>query len=447
MTDVAAVIGGLPYFEDLDPDLLSRVAMGSSAVELAPGEVVIDEGSQPQEMFVVIAGTLAVTKAQPGSVIEVAQLGPGDVVGEMAVLSQAPRSATVSAQTESTVLKISAESVQLLLEDPTVLRNMFLTVTERMRGIEEALRHHERMAALGKMAAQLMHEMNNPAAAIARSSQALADVTSELEDQSDLLAAGMSDLKVARPAPAESMSALQRSEAERDIADLLSEMGVDPIWDVVPALVAEGWDRESIAASVATTDPQFHPGVARWLGLRSAVAQLVGEISLASSRVSDLVRVVKEYSFLDQAPIQTVDLTKGLSDTLVLLKHQLRDIDVQVAIDDDLLPVEAPGRELNQVWTNLIDNAAQAMESGGTLTVSGHNDGPDVVISITDTGDGIPPEVVNKIFDPFFTTKEPGHGTGLGLHTVHTIVQRVGGTITVESGSGGTTFVVRLPSV
>ncbi|HEY6635489.1 MAG TPA: HAMP domain-containing sensor histidine kinase, partial [Acidimicrobiia bacterium] len=151
-----------------------------------------------------------------------------------------------------------------------------------------------------------------------------------------------------------------------------------------------------------------------------------------------------EYSFVDRAPIQEIDPTAGIRDTLILLKHKLRGIDVDLDVSPDLHTVEAPGRDLNQVWTNLIDNAADAMDGSGTLTISARNDGQDVVITIADTGPGMPEEVAARIFDPFFTTKEPGKGTGLGMHTVHTIINRIGGEITLDTSPGGTTFEVRL---
>ena len=158
------------------------------------------------------------------------------------------------------------------------------------------------------------------------------------------------------------------------------------------------------------------------------------------------MRIVKEYSYLDQAPVQELDVTVGIKDTLVLLKHKLKEHTVHTDFAADLNLIQAPGRELNQVWTNLIDNASDAMGPGGTLSITASNDGDGIVVTFKDTGSGIPDEVAEKIFDPFFTTKQPGKGTGLGLHTVHTIVQRVGGEITLDTSPEGSTFVVRLPA-
>jgi signal transduction histidine kinase len=195
-----------------------------------------------------------------------------------------------------------------------------------------------------------------------------------------------------------------------------------------------GLDREQIAA------------YARWIGMRAKAEQLIGEIAIGAGRISELVRVVKDYSFVDRGPVQEIDPTSGIRDTLILLKHKLVNIQVVLDFEDDLGTVEASGRDLNQVWTNLIDNAADAMGENGTLTITAVKEPGAIVISVADTGAGIPDAIADRIFDPFYTTKEPGKGTGLGLHTVHSILRRIGGDIDVDSSGSGTTFTVRLPT-
>jgi signal transduction histidine kinase len=197
--------------------------------------------------------------------------------------------------------------------------------------------------------------------------------------------------------------------------------------------VTDGYDRD--------TATKF----ARWLGLRCLASHLIEETRIAAGRISELVRVVKTYSYLDQGPVQHINPTEGIGDTLILLKHKLRGIETVLDIEPDLPTIEASGRDLNQVWTNLIDNAADAMDGTGTLTIRAATEDGAVVVRVSDTGPGIDPGVRQRIFDPFFTTKAPGQGTGLGLHTVHTIVTRSGGDISVDSGSTGTTFTLRFP--
>jgi signal transduction histidine kinase len=243
------------------------------------------------------------------------------------------------------------------------------------------------------------------------------------------------------------MSALQRAETQESVVAWLRDVGAAEPWELAPPLVAAGWNAESLQAALADSTPDVRPHLVRWLGLGAAIGQLLEDLGIGADRISELVRVVKEYSFLDQAPIQEIDPTDGIEDTLILLRHKLGDIEVILEFEDHLPTVEAAGRDLNQVWTNLIDNAADAMDGSGRLTITARREGGEVVVTVADTGPGIPGDSLARIFDPFFTTKEPGKGTGLGLHTVHNIVSRSGGEIRVHSDGSGTAFEVRLPAV
>ncbi|HET9259532.1 MAG TPA: ATP-binding protein [Acidimicrobiia bacterium] len=447
MRTTAEILRGLPYFSDLPQALLERVCDASEQIELDEGTVIIREGTDSEEMYVVVEGQLAVTKRSGDKEVELGRIGPGDVVGEIALLDQAPRTATVSAIAPTQAIRVPVAAFEDLLSDSRVVRRMFRTVTSRLRGIEDTLRHEERMAALGKMAAQLMHELNNPAAAVARTTQELSRLQAELREEAVTLSTAFGDRTIELdPQNPTELSALDRGDAEEALVAWLESMSVEGPWDIAPAMVDAGWTTEELAETVASAPDDLKPHLLRWIGLRAASDQVVEELSVGAHRISELVRVVKEYSFLDRAPIQEVDITAGIKDTLIILKHKLRSVDVTLDFDEDLQMVEAPGRDLNQVWTNLIDNAADVLSAGGKLTVTAHNDGDDVVVEVSDNGPGIPDDVAPRIFDPFFTTKEPGKGTGLGMHTVHTIVTRVGGDISLRTGSDGTTFTVRIPT-
>jgi signal transduction histidine kinase len=449
LNDIAEVLRGLPYFADLPQTLLDQVCRESERIEIDPETTIIQEDSLSEDMFVIVDGELRVTKRGTDREVVLATLGPGEVVGEIALLDNAPRTASVTAISRSSLIRIPANAFEDLIQDSRVVRRMFRTVTSRLRGIEDTLRHEERMAALGRMAAQLMHELNNPAAAVGRSMARAEEVYVDLGDATILLS-GIGEL-LNRPIPVPdkpaSMDPLSRSALEDDVATWLEDLGVADAWEIAPALVEDGWDLELLAETTDGLDPDTATKFMRWLGLRVLASQLINEVRIAAGRISELVRVVKNYSYLDQGPVQQINPTEGIRDTLILLKHKLRGIDTVVDIDPDLPAIEASGRDLNQVWTNLIDNAADAMNGSGTLTIeAGREDGA-VKVRISDTGPGISPDVSQRIFDPFFTTKDPGQGTGLGLHTVHTIVTRSGGDISVDSSSSGTTFTLSFPTV
>jgi signal transduction histidine kinase len=446
VSSISQVLQGLPYFADLPTPLLDQVCMKSEELSVPAETTIIDEGSLSEDMFVVVSGELRVTKLGSGREVVLASLGPGEVVGEIALLDRAPRTASVTTAVDSKLIRIPADAFEDLLGDSRVVRRMFGTVTSRLRGIEETLRHEERMAALGRMAAQLMHELNNPAAALSRTMGMTRDVYEALGDSAFKLAASGQMTKVEiPPGSTAKLSPLERSEAEDRVGDWLREHGVSETLDLSAALVADSYDVPVLEQMTKDLTPEVRTDFARWLGLRCLASQLLDEARIAVGRISELVRVVKNYSYLDQAPIQEIDPTEGIEDTLILLKHKLRDIDVKLDFEPDLPRIEASGRDLNQVWTNLIDNAADAMDGSGALTISARRQADDIVIEVADTGGGIDEETAQKVFDPFFTTKEPGKGTGLGLHTVHTIVSRSGGTINVESGSSGTSFILRFP--
>ncbi|MGH8872071.1 MAG: sensor histidine kinase [Acidimicrobiia bacterium] len=447
MSDIDEVLRGLPYFSDLPQTLLNQVCRQSEKLTVPEETTIIEEDSHSEDMFVIVDGELRVTKHGQDREVFLAALGPGEVVGEIALLDKAPRTASVTTVKPSTLIRIPAQAFEALIEDSRVVRRMFRTVTSRLRGIEDTLRHEERMAALGRMAAQLMHELNNPAAAVGRSMAraeevyvALGDATMMLSGIGELL-----DRPIPTPEAPESIDPLIRSSLEEEMAAWLGELDVADAWELAAALVADGWTVGLLEETVEGLEREKATKFARWLGLRVLASQLIGEVRIAAGRISELVRVVKNYSYLDQGPVQHINPTEGIRDTLILLKHKLRGIETVLDIEPDLPQIEASGRDLNQVWTNLIDNAADAMDGAGTLTIRAARENGAVVVRISDTGRGIDPEVRRRIFDPFFTTKAPGQGTGLGLHTVHTIVTRSGGDISVESGSSGTTFTLSFP--
>ncbi len=340
-------------------------------------------------------------------------------------------------------------------------RNVFVygsDLTEQKLA-ERALLQTEKMATLGTLAAGVAHELNNPAAAAQRAAEQLQTAFGGLrnaelalrtirlsDDESTAL--GELDARARDTAGCGcNLDPLERSDLEAQIEDWLEAAGVDEGWSIAPALVDLGFDAKELdRVARRFTDDHVAP-VLQWLSYAQPVFGLLEEIRHGAGRVSEIVSALKVYSYVGQAGVQAVDVNDGLRQTLVILRSKLkRGIAVEQHFAHDLPRIEARGTELNQVWTNLIDNAAYAMEGQGRLIIRTARANGWIVVEIEDSGPGIPESIRRKIFDPFFTTKPPGQGTGLGLHTSwDIIVRRHHGTIEVESEPGRTRFVVRLP--
>jgi signal transduction histidine kinase len=317
------------------------------------------------------------------------------------------------------------------------------------------LRQSEKMAALGTLAAGLAHELNNPAAALARSADQLQEALDAgrgpsaarwtAEDTASLESILASVTGHAQDRPRQ--DPLEVSDREERLTEALVTLDIVEPWDLAGELATAGIEPDGLKEAMSRISPADRPSGLRWLANGLAVRRLVQEIGMSAARISEIVRAVKAYAYLDQAPLQQVDVHAGLEDTLVILRQKLKPgIQVHREYDRDLPVIEAYGSELNQVWTNLIDNAAQAMKGVGDLTLATARRGDEIEVRVCDSGPGIPPEIQGRIFEPFYTTKAPGEGTGLGLHLVYNIVVlHHRGRVTVQSVPGQTCFTVSLP--
>jgi len=449
-----------PLFQGLSDEELKQLTDMAESVSLRAGEILIKQGELGDSAYVVINGEFEVQKQSGQSLIKIDVRNPGDVVGEMALLSRAPRNATLIAKTDGEVLRIPQEAFEELLSSSTTAAMAVLHwVMARLTQNESLLHQQEKMAALGTMSAGLAHELNNPAAAAQRSASQLRETESRWlglthqiergafqENQTDWFNDFMQEASRRFESPLK-LDALQRIDLVDQLQAWLEASEVQSAWELAPALVNFGWDSESLEKLKSTLSQSLFSLSIQWLGTGCLMMGLLSEVLQTTERISQIVRAVKSYTYLDQAPLLEVDVHEGLENTLVIMQHKLKKgVTVKREYSQNLTHIEAYASELNQVWTNIIDNAVDAMNGKGEIKIKTYEEDQRVIVEIIDNGPGIPEEIQSRIFEPFFTTKAPGHGTGLGLHISHDIIaNRHHGQLLVDSKPGETRFKVILP--
>jgi len=449
----------VPVFADLAADDLEWLASLMTPMALLAGDIIIREGSPADRMFVMLEGELRI-RVETGSADAVTRvLRPGSISGMLPYSRMTQFPATIRAVTAARAASLPAERFpEMLARLPVLGQRLVALLSDRIRDFTKFQDQNEKMAALGKISAGLAHELNNPAAAAGRAVSSLRDAIQTYRaaaarlDAHSLTAEQRTSIPqweqelaqhTAESAPIDS---LERSDCEEAIAACLQRHGVERAWDLAPALVDAGCKAEWFERLSAHFPIEVVPDLLARMAASLTVGGLMKEIENSTNRISELVRAIKEYTYMDQGSEQEVDIHQGLESTMLMLRHRLKQgITVKLDFDRTLPKICVRGSELNQVWTNLIDNAVDAMEGKGELRIRTARELDRMLIEIGDNGPGIPPEVQRHIFEPFYTTKGVGKGTGLGLDTAVRIVREDRGEITVESVPGDTRFQIRLP--
>jgi signal transduction histidine kinase len=443
-------------FAELPADQIEWFLSNSQEVDLKAGEIYARQGDPPDAMFVLVEGEFEWRGEFHGETV-VIPLQVGDVTGALPFSRMKQYAVSGRAVSEGRILRFSASLFpELVQKMPELVKRLVGIMTDRVREATRFEQQRDRLASLGKLSAGLAHELNNPAAAAKRAAAQLRETLHRIKEAS--LQLGRRELTPTQKAEIEKLEtsftqndspppdALTISDLEDQIDSLLRSHGQNDLWQLSAELAQRGIKPAALESLFENLDA----GTARAALVRIAasveIASLLNEIESSTSRISDLVRAIKEYTYMDQSPVQNVDVVKSLETTLTILNHKLKR---GVTIQRDYQPVpflvNSFGSELNQVWTNLIDNAIDAMSGKGELRVRTYRDNGCVVVEIGDNGPGISPEIRTHIFEPFFTTKGVGEGTGLGLDTVQRIVRRHKGNIQVNSNPGDTRFQVWLP--
>jgi signal transduction histidine kinase len=422
---------------------------------LQTGDLLFDERSVVDSFYVVLEGEIEISRLDGAEEIPVLNHGPGEFTGGLVMLTGRTSIHRARAAAPSRVLEIDSETFRRLPIEVPDVADMFISgLARRMRYTQRAYRQQEKLAALGKLSAGLTHELNNPAAAARRASEELGEAILKAQ----LTAMGHDERFSALER--EALVALQRETAagnadvldplslcdvEDELTDWLGDHGCEAPWDLAPALAEAGVDTDRLEAMAEAFDDRSLACGLEWLAGTLDLVGLAGEIDTSVGRISHLVGTMKEYTHMDRAVVGEVDVISGLQNTLTMLGPRLKDVSLFREFEKELPRILGRGGELNQVWTNLIDNAIDAVDGRGSIAVRAYVEGTRVVVEVVDDGPGIPRAAQVHVFEPFYTTKDTGAGTGLGLAIVRRIVTDHGGEVFLQSEPGKTCFIVRLP--
>jgi signal transduction histidine kinase len=447
-------------------DACLRHLSSAEEIHLEDGEWLCREGDEGA-FFLILEGGIRIVKREGEQEMQFSVHKAGSFFGEIPLTMDSTFPVAGQAMGKTTVFKLGTDAFWgLFTSCPPIAKDVSKTLAKRLQRIESFSQTREKLVSLGTMAAGLAHELNNPAAAVQRSISQLRDSMRETEKHAMVLRAMEFDIQKSalllelrdsiRPGnqiyATVLLSPMERADLEDELSDWLDDHGVPNACLLAPSFVHASLDLERLKMLATQVDPHEFVPVVSWLGTNLRTNDLTCDIERASTSITSLVQSVKSYSHLDEAKEETVDLHTGIESTLIMLKHKLRGIQIDCVFDRAIPLVCVRGSELNQVWTNFLDNAADALRAGDKARQGAHigiktgRDGRCAFVEISDNGPGIPKEIQSRVFEPFFTTKSVGSGTGLGLDIVHRIiVERHGGAIICHSDENGTCFRVQLP--
>lgn len=450
----------IPAFQGLPPEALNWIEQNAKILTLADGDYLFEKGGKADHLYAILSGRIQVKFEIGGQLLPFGVIEPGEITGLLPYSRMKEASGYGYALGEVRVLTIHRDLFpEMERTSSELVRRLVEIMTNRVREGTRSVEQREKMSALGKLSAGLAHELNNPASAIKRNAV-------ELKKQMELLPAKVHEMMIATPSPEmlskimsiikkkeacdmnPNLSIVERGELEDDLADWLEEQDVEDPFGLAASFLDAGIRPEDLEQIKTEVSEDSLPQLLKWLEGSLSAKRLIYEIEEAANRISGLVGSIKSYTHMDQSPAkEDVNIHDGLDNTLVMLNHKIKkkNIVLDRHYDSNLPLVNAFPGELNQVWTNLIDNALDALQQGGELTIMTRFEGGVAKVCIRDNGPGIPEEIQGKIFEPFFTTKPQGQGTGLGLDIVGRIVQNHGGNIHLKSEPGETEFIVVLP--